>query len=445
LATYGHHSKVEAAERLGYLLPENDVAHGLLRALGSAIRIAHEIGPKMWSVTLTDRLVRLNFGPVEVLLIFGNRASFAVRGPVVRKPRVVRREPAEHARLAGSDWLVGAHVVMGEMFDEYADQFRAAIEAVRALFPNSDSFLNAAAKGAHARGLLEHLEERLDIRLPRPGWDDEHSARPETAALFEEAVFTAMDPSLFATGTSGAIDRPRTRWSRALRSLEASRKANTRMPILIGDATHSVVTLVAWGLVVDIDIDDERTRVEYEALTPLVGHSATELRKLSDGEPISEDYQRAYVPCVTPDFLHDVHDAPFAEDVRDVASVEGRRRLITHFRIERQRSIVDAAKAAWARADPWLRCEVCGFSAEATYGTAYVEAHHRTPLGDLDGRTTTTTIADLACVCANCHRALHREPNLLLDELAARVRDRALGPDSRRTSIGQRIVGGERD
>lgn len=62
-----------------------------------------------------------------------------------------------------------------------------------------------------------------------------------------------------------------------------------------------------------------------------------------------------------------------------------------------------------------LNCEVCDFDFYNTYGElgkGYVECHHRIPLSELKSETKTTT-ADLALVCSNCHRMLHRKINTL--------------------------------
>lgn len=55
-------------------------------------------------------------------------------------------------------------------------------------------------------------------------------------------------------------------------------------------------------------------------------------------------------------------------------------------------------------------CQVCGLRFEDDYGTlgeGFAEAHHRIPLHRLNG-TIKTRMKDLATVCANCHRMLHR-------------------------------------
>ncbi len=58
-----------------------------------------------------------------------------------------------------------------------------------------------------------------------------------------------------------------------------------------------------------------------------------------------------------------------------------------------------------------LKCEVagCGFDFEQTYGrlgAGFVEVHHRRGLAR--SGPTKTKLADLAIVCANCHRMIHR-------------------------------------
>lgn len=60
-----------------------------------------------------------------------------------------------------------------------------------------------------------------------------------------------------------------------------------------------------------------------------------------------------------------------------------------------------------------LACEVCDFDFYEKYGEigkGYIECHHLTPLGSLNAETI-TALEDLALVCANCHRMLHKDVN----------------------------------
>lgn len=58
-----------------------------------------------------------------------------------------------------------------------------------------------------------------------------------------------------------------------------------------------------------------------------------------------------------------------------------------------------------------LDCEACDFDFHKTYGNlgkGYIECHHTTPLYQIGGESI-TTLDDLALVCSNCHRMIHRD------------------------------------
>ena len=62
-----------------------------------------------------------------------------------------------------------------------------------------------------------------------------------------------------------------------------------------------------------------------------------------------------------------------------------------------------------------LDCEVCGFDFYEKYGElgkGFMECHHRKPLYQIEGESD-TTLDDLALVCSNCHRMLHRDLDTL--------------------------------
>lgn len=92
---------------------------------------------------------------------------------------------------------------------------------------------------------------------------------------------------------------------------------------------------------------------------------------------------------------------------------EGRRIERLHRSRERDSALVQLAKAHHARRNKGkLPCEICNFDFSDVYGElgrSYIEAHHTRPLSDLEGdQTQETRIDELALVCANCHRMLHR-------------------------------------
>jgi len=93
---------------------------------------------------------------------------------------------------------------------------------------------------------------------------------------------------------------------------------------------------------------------------------------------------------------------------------------------ERSSDLVRRAKQRRLQTDKKLSCQVCGFSFLDKYGelgAGFIEAHHLFPISQLT-ETTETKIEDLALVCSNCHRMLHRRrPWLSLDELKTILQD----------------------
>jgi 5-methylcytosine-specific restriction protein A len=102
-----------------------------------------------------------------------------------------------------------------------------------------------------------------------------------------------------------------------------------------------------------------------------------------------------------------------------VEAEEGALLTRMHVARERSRRLVEAKKAA-AAAVGQIACEVCGFDFEVAYGAlgrGVIECHHRLPLSELVANRR-TSLADLALVCANCHRMIHRRRRwMTIDEL----------------------------
>jgi 5-methylcytosine-specific restriction enzyme A len=101
---------------------------------------------------------------------------------------------------------------------------------------------------------------------------------------------------------------------------------------------------------------------------------------------------------------------------------EGRLLTGKHVRRERNRKLVERKKQKTLKEAGRLLCEACGFDFGARYGergSGFIECHHTKPLSTLieGGKT---HLKDLALVCANCHRIIHRGKHwLTLEELRA--------------------------
>jgi hypothetical protein len=90
----------------------------------------------------------------------------------------------------------------------------------------------------------------------------------------------------------------------------------------------------------------------------------------------------------------------------EITVAEGRLRLVSHMLRERNRKIVEEKKA-WAEKNGLLKCEVCSFSFFDKFGVKFIECHHIEPISSMGERE--TKLDNLALVCSNCHRMLHRK------------------------------------
>ncbi len=82
----------------------------------------------------------------------------------------------------------------------------------------------------------------------------------------------------------------------------------------------------------------------------------------------------------------------------------------THKSRERDSSLVATAKDKFIKKYQRLYCQACDFDFESTYGDrgkGYIEAHHTIPVCEMEPYQK-TNVEDIALVCSNCHRILHR-------------------------------------
>ncbi len=113
------------------------------------------------------------------------------------------------------------------------------------------------------------------------------------------------------------------------------------------------------------------------------------------------------------------------EDDGDIEASEGKLVTRTHRARERSASIVKRKKQkVREKMNGRLACEVCGFDFRQRYGErgdGFIECHHTSPVSELrPGQK--TRLADLALVCANCHRMIHAgRPWLTPEELRQRL------------------------
>jgi hypothetical protein len=112
----------------------------------------------------------------------------------------------------------------------------------------------------------------------------------------------------------------------------------------------------------------------------------------------------------------------------DESVIEGSPRGGWHTVVER--SSVVRARAIQIHG---TRCGACNFSFEEAYGPlgdGFIEVHHLVPLAEPGGPVAVSPATDVAGLCANCHRMVHREspplsPNALKAVVQATVAGRA--------------------
>jgi hypothetical protein len=96
----------------------------------------------------------------------------------------------------------------------------------------------------------------------------------------------------------------------------------------------------------------------------------------------------------------------FDDPIEPFSDIEGKKILRSHLASERSSKLVKKFKASLSS----YNCSVCDFNFKQNYGElgeGFIEAHHTVPLSSLK-KVQNISINDLAAVCSNCHRMLHK-------------------------------------
>jgi predicted HNH restriction endonuclease len=94
---------------------------------------------------------------------------------------------------------------------------------------------------------------------------------------------------------------------------------------------------------------------------------------------------------------------------------------------KRKNEIIQLAKENFKRKHGKLYCQVCGFDFEKIYGKIgkdFIEGHHTIAVCDMTPEHKTKP-EDIAMLCSNCHRMVHRtRPRLTMQELTKLLSNR---------------------
>lgn len=94
---------------------------------------------------------------------------------------------------------------------------------------------------------------------------------------------------------------------------------------------------------------------------------------------------------------------------------EGKKSFQKHKKSERSAKVIRIAKLNRLKKEGKLECEICTFNFTSRYGKlgeGFIEAHHTLPVTNMNENHQTKP-EDLALVCSNCHRMLHRHIPLI--------------------------------
>ena len=95
---------------------------------------------------------------------------------------------------------------------------------------------------------------------------------------------------------------------------------------------------------------------------------------------------------------------------KEVVALEGGQKFVMHLRRERDPKIIRAKKQEVLRKTGRLQCEACAFDFKERYGelgSEFCEVHHLVLLSESD-QMVETKLSDLAILCSNCHRMIHK-------------------------------------
>jgi predicted HNH restriction endonuclease len=112
----------------------------------------------------------------------------------------------------------------------------------------------------------------------------------------------------------------------------------------------------------------------------------------------------------------------------DFSVREGGKKWVIHLRRERKPRIVRAKKRRVLKETGKLQCEVCDFDFEEKYhalGKHFCETHHKKPIGTAQYEVE-TKLKDLAIICSNCHRMIHKtKPMMTIEQFRGFVKSEA--------------------
>lgn len=196
-------------------------------------------------------------------------------------------------------------------------------------------------------------------------------------------------------------------------------QVSAAMGLSLDETLSAVIKLVNIGL-----LRQDRSTLQYDVESP-----GAKFYTIEEKRPMI-DRIKAYRLDAQINDLYDAIGSPsednesiFTEESDDISESEKEGRRILYYTSRYERSPRNRAEAIRIHG---TKCQVCGFDFSEVYGEigdGFIEVHHITPLSSKNAVVRIDPATDLVCLCANCHRMIHKAPNGVysVDELRSLI------------------------
>ncbi len=415
------HSPAEAEAVLRELLPDPSQRGKVTGYLREVWIHAHTHWPGKSSLSLFDQKLRLNLGMIEIFVVGQGWVGLVLDGEGAGPG-----EPAHYKSVPDGRF----HTFTGEGFVKALPWIRPRHLALMEKAGRSPR--HPTAMKAHSPGVVEFLGAKPPARhflyywkpgtiAAKPASAFAHIAGNQLRRVAPGDVVWVVTVNqgrlgLFLRFQVGAV----VGMEEAQRRLETTGLWDAKVHLLAPDLDPQEV---GW-----VDLQDQAHELRFQGkvdrLPPGFNPQHLQTLRLLDAES-SRRVEEAWAGAVASGALPSPGGSPGPDpggepdDGEAEAFPEGRAVYVRHLQRERSSALVQRKKARFLKVHGRLFCEACGFDFQATYGphlgAGFMECHHLRPVATL-GPGDSTSLEDLALVCSNCHRMLHRARPWVLRE-----------------------------
>ena len=397
----------------------------VLRRLIKSAQIASEMSPDVWAVTPLPKGFRLNVGQVEVLTCVSGTVRVNIAG-------AVEAIPIEQSVLAASAYssIRQPHCAFVGTAEEYS-KYESALDRPHADFirlaahsPTGKPRTSTSFKDFHSEALMAYAAMVTGYRPTVRTQSTRHFAAYYRAEEMGRAYDLKEESAIFSGEPSAVLEQMvgNLVWVICCEDIGGVMNytlADTFVPGQVVTSGNQDVSQVVCGF----KRYPPAGPVKLNDLTwfaAFIKSQAAFNFGINEITDIAVQFHLLSL-CPEPGFGGSEKKdryPPIDIDKHDFYGTEGAHRYVEHLTRERSPALVKKKKKECLDQTGNLKCEVCKFDFFIAYGELgenFCEVHHKTPLAELPG-SRKTKLSDLAIVCSNCHRMLHREKTVLTVE-----------------------------